>query len=147
MDARFPPQHRYLADTVWSNEPAERVLAAAGPLLARAPSPKSMLLCVAPPPAPEAVMPDTAFSMVAGLLAVPYAIWEDAAADGVNRAWHDAVVAALEPFAAGHYLGEADIAARPTRAERSFTPSHWQRLQAVRRRYDPDGLFHFYFAG
>lgn len=143
MDARFPAGHRYLADTFWSNDPPAEVLGGLGELLARAPSPRSMLLCVAPPPPPADAPPppDVAFSMVGGLLTVPYAIWDAAAGDGVNRAWHDAVVAALDSSAIGHYLGEADVVAHPRRLERSFAVANWRRLQALRRRYDPEGLF------
>jgi len=143
MDARFPPGHRYLADTFWSNDPPAEVLGGLGPLLARAPSPRSMVLCVAPPPPPADAPspPAAAFSMVGGLLTVPYAIWDDAAGDGVNRAWHDEVVAALDSSAIGHYLGEADIVAHPQRLERSFAAANWRQLQALRRQYDPHGLF------
>jgi FAD/FMN-containing dehydrogenase len=148
MDGHFPAQHRYVADTVWSNEPAARVLTAVQGLLARAPSPRSRLLCVLPPPAPpEAAAPDVALSMTGGVLVACYAVWDKPAGDAVNRAWHRDVMTALEPLAIGHYLGESDIAAAPSRARRSFAPAHWQRLQALRRQYDPDGVFHSWFEG
>ena len=46
----------------------------------------------------------------------------------------------------GHDVGESDIVTDPKRAETSFAPAHWQRLQALRRTYDPDGLFLGQFA-
>ena len=55
-------------------------------------------------------------------------------------------MAALDPFAVGHYVGESDIVAEPTRAERSFARANWQRLQSLRRNYDPDGLFYGHFS-
>jgi FAD/FMN-containing dehydrogenase len=30
------------------------------------------------------------------------------------------------------------------RAPRSFTPANWQRLQQLRQKYDPEGLFFSY---
>jgi FAD/FMN-containing dehydrogenase len=43
-------------------------------------------------------------------------------------------------------VGESDIIADPRRAERSYAKANWQRLQALRQQYDPDGLFHGHFA-
>jgi hypothetical protein len=37
----------------------------------------------------------------------------------------------------GHYMGETDLLASPTRAADSLTPGVWERLQAIRRQYDP----------
>jgi FAD/FMN-containing dehydrogenase len=51
---------------------------------------------------------------------------------------------ALEPLAVGCYVGEADIAANPSQVLNSYARSHWERLQALRERYDPNGLFHSY---
>jgi FAD/FMN-containing dehydrogenase len=45
---------------------------------------------------------------------------------------------------AGHQPAGAGLPAGPARAHHSFTPAAWRRLQAVRARYDPDGLFETY---
>ena len=143
LDGHFPMRHRYIADTVWSDDPPARVLTSVQELLARAPSPLSRLLCVMPPAAPAAgAATDSALSMSAGLFVACYAIWDDPAADGVNRAWHRDAIAALEPFAVGHYIGESDLVTTPARLPRCFAPANWQRLQALRRQYDPNGVFH-----
>jgi FAD/FMN-containing dehydrogenase len=92
------------------------------------------------------VLPDAAFSMTAGTLLLCYAIWERQEDDGANAAWHRETIAALDPFAVGHYVGESDIVADPARAERSFAHANWQRLQSLRRTYDPDDLFHGHFS-
>ena len=42
----------------------------------------------------------------------------------------------------GHYMGETDLLASPTRAAESFAPGVWQRLQAIRQRHDPQGVFY-----
>jgi FAD/FMN-containing dehydrogenase len=55
--------------------------------------------------------------------------------------WHRDLIAALDRFAVGHYVGVSDMATDPKRAEASFAPAHWRRLQALRRTYDPDGIF------
>ena len=84
--------------------------------------------------------------MTAGTLLLCYAIWERPEDDAVNAAWHRGTIAALDSFAVGHYVGESDIVSDPVRAERSFARTNWQRLQALRRTYDPDALFHGHFS-
>lgn len=142
IDVLFPERHRCLADTVWSAaEPADLVEVARSHV-SSAPSASSLILCpIFPPPrADDPTLPDAAFSMTARSFALCYAIWDDPSSDDANRAWHGDLIDALEPLAVGHYVGESDIFARPSRAERSFAPANWQRLQALRRRYDPDSI-------
>ncbi len=145
LGGRFWPElHRCLADTLWSNSPPEQQLATVRDAFLQGPSAKSLALCAFSTGVENrmAVLPAAAFSMTAGTLLLCYAIWEQPEDDGVNIAWHREIVAALDPFAVGHYVGESDIIAEPVRAERSFVPANWQRLQSLRRTYDPDGLFH-----
>jgi FAD/FMN-containing dehydrogenase len=144
----WPERHRYLADTLWSDSPPAQQLATVRDYFLRAPSPKSLALCVFSTGAEgsAAVLPDGAFSMTASTLLLCYAIWERREDDAANAAWHRETIAALDRFAVGHYVGESDIVAEPARAERSFARTNWQRLQALRRKYDPDGLFHGHFS-
>jgi len=142
-DGHFPARHRCLADTIWSNDAPVHVLTAVQDLMARAPSPRSRLLGVLPPPpSPDTTPPDGAFSMSAALFVAAYALWDNPEEDAINHGWHRNMMAALEPYAVGHYVGESDLVATPSRARASFAPPHWQRLQALRRRWDPAGVFH-----
>ncbi|MEO8325126.1 MAG: hypothetical protein ABI618_04700, partial [Nitrospirota bacterium] len=140
----WPERHRCLAETLWSNSSPVEPLATMREDFLHAPSPKALGVCVFATGSEggAAVLPDAAFSMTAGTLLLCYAIWEQPEDDGVNIAWHREIVAALDPFAVGHYVGESDIIEGPGRAERSFAPANWQRLQSLRHTYDPDGLFH-----
>jgi FAD/FMN-containing dehydrogenase len=145
MGGRFwPERHRYLADTLWSNSPPAQQLSTVRDSFLQAPSRKSLALFAFSTGVEggAAVLPDAAFSMTAGTLLLCYAIWERLEEDIANAAWHRETIAALYPFAVGHYVGESDIVAKPPRAEQSFAPANWQRLQSLRRIYDPDGLFH-----
>ncbi|GJL60982.1 MAG: oxidoreductase [Nitrospirales bacterium] len=140
----WPEHHRCLADTLWSHSPPEQQLAAVRNAFLQAPSSKSLALCAFTTGVGgrAAARPDAAFSMTAKTLLLCYAIWEQPEDDDVNADWHRKTIAELNRFAVGHYVGESDIVQDPRRAERSFAPANWQRLQALRRTYDPDGLFH-----
>ena len=80
--------------------------------------------------------------MTAGTLTLCYAIWERPEDDAAHAEWHGQMISGLDRFAVGHYIGESDIVRDPMRHERSFAGANWQRLQTLRRKYDPDGLFH-----
>ena len=50
----------------------------------------------------------------------------------------------LDPFKVNYYIGETDLTIGADHAPRSFTPANWQRLQPLRRKHDPEGLFFDY---
>jgi FAD/FMN-containing dehydrogenase len=136
----WPEDHRYLADTLWTNSP-QKVLATAAEHLLHRPSPKSFLILVFSTGPEREAFPDGAFSMTADACALCYGIWERPEDDVVNTVWHRATIAALDEFAVGHYIGESDIVADPRRAERSYSKQNWERLKTLRDKYDPDRLF------
>jgi FAD/FMN-containing dehydrogenase len=48
---------------------------------------------------------------------------------------------ALAPFRTGRYVGEADLTLSPHRRAECFTPEALERLETIRRRYDPARVF------
>ncbi len=143
----WPEHHRYLADTLWLNSSPASLLRTLCEHFMRVPSPRALALCVLSTGRDGGVrpIPDAAFSMTAGALVLCYAIWEREEDDTANAAWHREAISALDRFAVGHYVAESDIVADPSRAERSFAKANWERLQSLRQKYDPDGLFHGHF--
>jgi FAD/FMN-containing dehydrogenase len=139
----WPERQRYLADTLWSDVSPTQPLATLRDCFLQTPSKQSLAACVfsTGTEAAAASLPDAAFSMTARTLVLCYAIWERPEADGANAAWHRKTIAALDQFAVGHYVGESDILTDRARAERSFAPANWKRLESLRRIYDPDGFF------
>jgi FAD/FMN-containing dehydrogenase len=140
-----PAEHRYLTETLWTRSPCARILEISREHFMQAPSPKStQLLSFVTGPKPLQ-LPDGAYSMSGDALLICSAIWERPEDDAANAGWHRAIVAALDQYAVGHYIGESDIIAHPDRAERSYSQASWQRLKSLRDKYDPDGLFHGVF--
>jgi FAD/FMN-containing dehydrogenase len=138
----WPDGMRYLADTAWSDSPAEIIRRTRDHYL-RAPSRRSFASTWFSTGAQGVASrhPDAAFSMTARTLTLCYAVWEDETRDEANGRWHRTMIDDLDEVTVGHYIGEADIVHHPIRHERSFRPEQWRRLQELRRRYDPSGLF------
>lgn len=147
LGSRFwPERHRYRVDTLWSDSPPAQLLAIARDHFLHAPSFKSLALCTFSTGAGDylARFPDAAFSLTAKMLLLCYAIWDQPDDDTANATWHRELMAALDSYAVGHYVGESDIVSQPARAERSFAQPNWQRLRSLRRKYDPNDAFHDY---
>jgi FAD/FMN-containing dehydrogenase len=140
-----PEHHRYLSDNLWTNSAPGKVLGLSREHFLRAPSPKAAQVFILPT-GERRPLPDAAYSMTGDALLMCYATWESPEDDAVNRAWHQATIAALDQHAIGHYVGESDIVGSPDRAARSYAPANWQRLNKLRQQWDPEGLFHGHFS-
>ncbi len=142
--ALWPPKLRYAADTLWSDAGFPTLLERLADVVASAPSSRSLVIA---PISPAGRPPqDMAFSALGQSYVVPYAIWDDPRQDAANINWLREAIHTVEPLGTGHYIAETDLTAASSRARRSFAPDDWQRLQSLRARYDPDGLFCSYLS-
>ncbi|WP_258053800.1 FAD-binding oxidoreductase [Streptomyces sp. Ru72] len=138
------PEHRYAADTLWSDADFPTLLGRLTDVFEAAPSRRSLVLApVSPAGRPSQ---DMAFSVLGDSYVVPYAVWDDPRQDAANIGWLRQAVRAVEPLGTGHYIAETDLDAAESRARRSFTPGGWERLQRLKAQYDPDGVFHTYLS-
>jgi FAD/FMN-containing dehydrogenase len=73
------------------------------------------------------------------------AIWEDAAQDEAQIAWARTATESLRPwqFNGAGYANYASADESSDRVRTAFGPERFARLQAVKRRYDPDNRFRF----
>lgn len=141
-DALWPAGRRAAADSLWVNEGFGALLPLLARHIERAPSAESLILADLAPGGPaRAPVPEMAFAPLGRVHLGCYAMWAEDEPDEPNLAWLHATAGAVEPLAAGRYVGEADLTAGPARARHSFTPAAWERLRSLRARYDPDGVF------
>jgi FAD/FMN-containing dehydrogenase len=144
-DVLWPPGHRYAADTLWSDAGLGALIPTLAADVARAPSRKSLILVPVPAVGPVAAPPPgMAFSALGRNYSAMFGIWEDAADDDGNIRWLRDTMNGLEPLGTGHYVAEADLTAESSRARRSYRPEAWERLQALRVRWDPTSVFQPY---
>jgi FAD/FMN-containing dehydrogenase len=73
------------------------------------------------------------------------AIWEDPAEDAVQIAWARQTADSIAPasYSGAGYANYASHDESDTRVRAAYGPERFARLQAVKRRYDPDNVFRF----
>jgi FAD/FMN-containing dehydrogenase len=67
--------------------------------------------------------------------------WFESSDDARSHAWIAGVRRALAPWSAGETYPNFLPAADPARLRAAYAPAVWERLRAVRARWDPDGIF------
>jgi hypothetical protein len=137
-----PEGHRWAVDNAWLSGPAERVLPAMRRAYTTLPTDKSFTIWFSM--APLRTLPDMAFSLQSEIYLASYVLWTDEADDHACQAWLRGAMADLEPVTAGQYLGDSDLSRRQVRF---MSDRNWARLQEIRTRRDPGGLFTGYLAG
>jgi len=130
---------RSAVNTIWTARAAEAIAAVAEPL-SRAPSPKTHFVISLRHN--RSLRDDACFSAIDRGFVGCYSVWDDPAGDAANFAWTEEATARMQPFATGSYINEMDGFRYPERTARAFSPAARERLAALRRRYDPQGLFH-----
>jgi FAD/FMN-containing dehydrogenase len=145
----WPEFRRSKVESMWSNSSPAELLGAIGGHFIASPSPETLVLFALYPGWAKGVppQPEMALSMAARVYGGPWTMWEDPTGDVANIEWHRKCCEILKPLVCGRYLGESDIIDDHSRAEQAFSPAHWKRLQELRARYDPTGLFHGLFGG
>jgi FAD/FMN-containing dehydrogenase len=138
-DGSHPAGARWAVDSFWGVRPGDGLVAALAERMARAPTPQSFALAAVEAPLPGP-LPDAAFSMVGAVFGAAHAIWHDAADDADCVGWLRQTADAASAHAIGHYVGEADLD-RPGRLAACYSPEAWEKLAALRLRYDPTGVF------
>ncbi len=88
--------------------------------------------------------PDSCFSWDADCFIGCYSIWDDEKDDPANFSWLLENLPLMDPFAVGHYVNEIEARGHPERYPQCFIPENWERLQQLRKQYDPGGVFHSY---
>jgi FAD/FMN-containing dehydrogenase len=129
---------RYIVDNVLTDRGGDALIALA-PMLRDAPARDCHVLAafnlnLAP-------VPDACQSWAADCYVSCYGIWDDPGDDARIHSWLRGCLPVMDPFAAGHYVNEVE-ARHPDRFRQCFSTVGWERLEALRRRYDPDGVFH-----
>jgi len=146
--ALWPSDHRNQVEAVFSDSKLADVFNALQDHFLTTPSPATLIMfAIFTGPDVPAPLPDAAFSMSAHYYGGPWTMWTKAEDDEANTEWHKRCLELLKPFVAGYYVGESDIVSYPGIPQESYTESKWERLQELRKKYDPEGVFFDYSDG
>lgn len=132
---------RYMVDSIWTEEPGQSLLSVAEHFKTT-PSARTHVLCAYG--LKTELRADACFSRIANHYIASYLLWNDAADDAANEVWLRHTNALLQPYSKGTYINEIEATLFPERVKSSFSEESWQRLAALRKKYDPDGVFHSY---
>jgi hypothetical protein len=138
-----PVGMRYLVDSAWVDGPPRDIIAAAKQLVAERPS-GTRGHAFFDFSLPRSDAPDMAMSLRTDVMIGSYIIYTGEQNDDAYRVWHLDAMKPLEPFTVGQYWGDSDQANRKVK---TLTDYAWARLQQIRAKRDPDGLFADYLAG
>lgn len=143
-DAGFPGGKRMAGDQCWAKGTVGDLVMASWRLAADAPLAPSGITIVALGGSPKPKRYQAALSVGGGTFLGTYAFWDDPAQDHASMAWVRSVMRTADPFRDGAYIGEADLSVNPSRRSECFSTQAWERLGALRSKYDPDDLFYGY---
>lgn len=87
---------------------------------------------------------DASFSSIARHYVGCFAIWDDPKEDETYYRWLQTATTFMDPYAKGHYVNEVEGQGRPERIRACYSEAAWKRLGELRRKYDPQGVFHGY---
>jgi FAD/FMN-containing dehydrogenase len=133
-----PEGHRYVVDNAYLAGKTADLIPALTPAFTELPTPQAFSLWFDLAHLPGRNLPDMALSLQTDLYFASYVVCEDPADDDRCTQWVQDTMQRLEPYSPGRYLGDSDLQRRA--APFLTEPSH-QRLEAIRGRRDPDGLF------
>lgn len=90
---------------------------------------------------PAKLPADAAFSMSARLYGGPWTMWDDAKDDAANSEWHEKLLKLMDPHIKGYYISESNTIKRPEILKKCFTPENFSKINQLRKKYDPTGVF------
>lgn len=133
----YPDGHRYAVDNMWTHAPVGELLPGLRRIAGTLPEAPSHMLWMNWGPSPA--RPDMAYSVEDDTYIALYAAWEDPADDAINVAWASDRMAEMEHLSSGIQLADENLGKRPARFAGD---ENMARLDALRAKHDPDGLFH-----
>jgi FAD/FMN-containing dehydrogenase len=134
--AIYPDGHRWAVDNMWTQAPVEELLPGLRRIAETLPQAPSHMLWMNWGASPR--RPDMAYSVEDETYIALYGAGAEPNTDAAVAAWATERMLEMEPLASGIQLADENLGRRPARF---VGEEQLRRLDAVRAKYDPDGLF------
>ena len=134
--AIYPDGHRWAADNMWTHAPVEELLPGLRRIAETLPPAPSHMLWMNWGPSPP--RPDMAYSVEDDTYIALYGAGAEPRTRRRDAAWATERMREMEPLSSGIQLADENLGRRPARF---VSDEHLRRLDEMRARYDPDGLF------
>jgi FAD/FMN-containing dehydrogenase len=131
-----PTGARFAVDNIWTNASSRELLPLMRPLFTSFPTPKSYIFVQVWGPPRQ--IPDMAYSVQADLYISSNAVFYDPADDQRCEAWAVTAMRKLDSISAGAQMNDENIEHHPARY---LSTKAAERLEALRRRHDPERRF------
>jgi hypothetical protein len=140
-DRLNPPGLRWALDGIWADGDVGTILDAAAPMLADIPDGIAFVLWMLWGGFPEQA--NACWSAQAKVYLSPNAGWRDPADDLAREEWVHGSLAGIQHLSRGLQFSDNNLADRP---DNGLSPANAERLERIRKDYDPDGRFNTYMA-
>jgi hypothetical protein len=129
-------------DALFSNAPLADLMTSVEDLLLKTPSPLTVFMyAVFTGGHAPATPSDAAFTVTGKLYGGAWTMWDDPADDEANIAWHNEQIERTAPYICAHYVSETDTVGHPEYLKKAFTPENFARIEELRAKHDPTGVF------
>jgi hypothetical protein len=139
----YPEGWRYAVDNMWTHADVEDLLPGYRRIVETLPDRPSHAMWMNWQPAAGPPRPDMAFSLEDDVYVGVYGVWQDRADDPRFADWATERMRDMEALSSGIQLADENLARRPARF---VADEHLRRLDEVRKRWDPSGVFHSWMA-
>jgi FAD/FMN-containing dehydrogenase len=136
------PGFRWAVDNMWTDAGAAELVPAVREIFEGVPTPASHVFWLN---WPEQEIRDAALSVIGRTYIAAFTGWTDPAQDERYRFWGRDHMRRLEHLSNGIQLADENLDARPE--ARYLSDENLARLEELRGRWDPDGVFPSYLAG
>lgn len=90
-------------------------------------------------------LPDAACSTMGDFYASYYVIWDNPTEDPVMLGYLRDLYREIVPLGNGSNINEMDQEGRPGGVKSCYTPEAWEKLESLRRKWDPEGVFQNFY--
>ncbi len=133
----FPPNARWCTDNIWTNAPVDALLPGLNRIAdTMPPAPSHSLWLNWHPPKDR---PDMAFSLEANRYLAVYGEWKRDEDNDRYENWATQCMEGVQEHALGIQLADENLGKRPARF---MMDKNLQKLDALRKIHDPNGMFH-----